>query len=338
MSQWRVFHLYPRSVGPRAARCALGVLQGVLQVLLAVALGFSVGLVVTVHHTVSTVVVVGSPWLDETPPPVAPQACVLPRGSVKVTLHRDTNQSFDLVVFEEGDFLSREIQRKGYWEIRRVEELAALSPRGGPLPPPSATSAFYDVGANVGYYSFLFAAAGYSVVAFEPQLEPLAALWRASRCVNPAWLTQRIQLVPAALTNAIEADRTTTCQLVGRVDARTRKYLHSIPQLVCASSSSYECQPDLNVLCHSNVSVTTLDQYWHDHPDALPPSILKLDVEGHELQVLEGMTTYTPTLIQFENKNRRLETALTTHLTTAGYTLGTRRGHDSNTVAEYRGV
>ena len=77
------------------------------------------------------------------------------------------------------------------------------------------------------------------------------------------------------------------------------------------------------------------------------PTIVKIDVEAHELQVLQGMLLPSlaannvatalfplPTIIQFENKDGRVEPAITELLHSAGYKIGTARGHDQNTVAE----
>jgi hypothetical protein len=66
-------------------------------------------------------------------------------------------------------------------------------------------------------------------------------------------------------------------------------------------------------------------------------TIVKIDVEGHELQALQGLLNASPLrpkLIQFENKDPRITQNLTELLESAGYTVGTARGHDENTMAE----
>jgi len=255
-----------------------------------------------------------------------PNNCPLPPNCKIVEIPTPTTE-FKLAVWSDGDFISDTIATKKLWEIETVQDMAALA-ISGTLPPP-AQGAFYDVGANVGYYSFLFAAAGYQVVAIEP--DPTnAALLAASVCLNAPDL--QVQVVETAMTNAAEAAMP-HCRLAARVNARTLKYLHSIPRLFCPTPEE-QCDLGKDKICVEDVAVATLATIVKQGPAA---AIVKIDVEGHEVQVLEGLLdddANLPVTIQFENKDNRVQDKLAAMLQAKGYTVGTARGHDYNTVAE----
>lgn len=287
--------------------------------------------------------------------------CTLPLGAIKVTVRNNDPHSlpFQLVVHKEQDFISDHIMKKGYWEIETVHDMAKLAPSQRRLPPRplrankgASSTVFYDVGAHVGYYSFLFAAAGYEVVAIEAEATNVA-LFRASLCWNAPSISHRIRLIETALSNndvdpvSAAADsrkhHTTTtknCRLIGRVNARTRKYLYASSRLVC--DTNYKCHSKKDLICQANVPVTSLDQLLlKDHSNLPIPDILKVNVGmGQEYSVLQGgrqlLTSAhkKPALIQYENKDGRVEVDIAAFLTSAGYTVGTTRGHDGNTVAE----
>jgi FkbM family methyltransferase len=268
--------------------------------------------------------------------------CVLPLGTDAVTLGKETKTPYTLVVYREDDFLSSEIMKKGFWEIRSVGEMADLAP-SMTIPPAmrveaAANTTFYDFGANIGYYSFLFAASGYTVIAFEPEMSNVA-LFRASLCLNE-WtgISQRITL----LEHALSGENSRNCTLVGRVTPRRRKYLHSIPRLQCGQN--YRCHPKKDMICQRDVPVTTLTEIIDEHFPKLPlPDIVKLDAEGHELPILESLFAPSsndrphlqPKIVQYENTNSRAAPLIAALLTAKGYTIGTKRGHDSNTIAEF---
>ena len=284
--------------------------------------------------------------------------CVVPLGTTVATVkpNGSSEASFQLVVHND-DFLSSQIVAKGFWEIRSLDEMAALSPSltipKSSTTPAEATATFYDVGANIGYYSFLFAAAGYNVIAFEPEKSNIA-LFRASMCLN-ANINHRIKLYDYVISDINSANNGTTtkdCKFVGRVNSRTRKYLYSIPRLNC--DTNYRCIPDQDLICQTNLTITTLDRFVNKlHPEAPLPHIIKLDVEGQELKVIESIFTNNnvqpkgassqqlkrriePILIQYENKDARYEETISSILTINGYKIGAKRGHDRNTIAEYQ--
>jgi FkbM family methyltransferase len=122
---------------------------------------------------------------------------------------------------------------------------------------------FYDVGANNGYLSLLgsrCAGDGGIVYAFEPmprnarQIQRLMAENRVENC----------RLVETAVSNR---SGTTELYLSREEDAYTPSLIRELRSVVL------------------NVGVTTLDQFAREHRW---PSLIKLDVEGAEVMVLEG--------------------------------------------------
>ncbi|HMD60081.1 MAG TPA: FkbM family methyltransferase [Opitutaceae bacterium] len=128
-------------------------------------------------------------------------------------------------------------------------------------------STLVDVGANVGYFSLLAAAVGRAkAVAFEPQL-PVADLLQRSVSHNRLDASVRVERV--ALSNARATARMTSCP--GNTG-------HSR----MARAEDKELQP-------YPVPVATLDEWVDEHP-AGPVSACKIDTEGTELRVLQGMS------------------------------------------------
>merc|ERR1719321_2101435 len=99
------------------------------------------------------------------------------------------NGAFDMALLQKDDLVSNFVAREGYWEIRDPQEMAARSgaflPTGGTL---------LDIGANLGYYTLLFASKGYKVIAVEPMTHNRVAL-ETSLCINPG-LKGLVTIVP----------------------------------------------------------------------------------------------------------------------------------------------
>lgn len=249
--------------------------------------------------------------------------CHLPPKSRKMTIPTGAGTFFELAVWNDGDYMTEQLAKDGFWEIIEPSGMSDLAETT--LPSPGPDSVFWDIGANVGYYSFLFAAAGYKVVAFEPE-NTNAALFRASLCLNPA-LAQNIQLVTKALTSKGPKKE---CKIVAQARAeRMKRYLHLIPRLICDT----QCKRIQNIC--QDVELTTMDEALSSYP---PPSIVKMDVEGHELAVFKGgadkfLKDNPPKIIQYENRDSRTERDIELLLEENGYRVSAERGPDSNTVA-----
>lgn len=132
----------------------------------------------------------------------------------------------------------------------------------------------FDVGAHVGDRSLAFAALGARVVAFEPQ--PMLAAWlRRSLGRNP-----RIELVEQAVgaeAGMAELQISRATPTVSSLNARwTRAIGARNPGF---SRVRWDRQVD--------VAVTTLDRLIEIHGR---PRFCKIDVEGHEAEVLAGLS------------------------------------------------
>ena len=248
--------------------------------------------------------------------------CRLPAKSKKMTIPTGAGSYIELAVWNDGDYMTEQLEKDGFWEIIEPSGMADL---GDTTLPTGESNVLWDVGANIGYYSFIFAAAGYRVIAFEPE-NSNAALFRASLCLNPA-LAKKIELVPKALTSDGPKKE---CKIVAQAKAeRMKRYLHLIPRLVCDT----HCKR-IHSICQ-DVVLTTLDEASKSYP---LPNVLKIDVEGHELAVFKGGTNEffknkPPVVIQFENRDSRTEDEIAKLLEGNGYRVSDERGHDSNTVA-----
>ena len=122
---------------------------------------------------------------------------------------------------------------------------------------------FYDVGANVGSYSLLAAAAGAHVHAFEPS--PATAAW-LRRNIDANGLHETVRVHECALGAAPGR-----AQLTRGADDTTNHVLGAGEQAAAVDE----------------VRMDTFDACF----DAARPGFAKIDVEGFESQVLEGATT-----------------------------------------------
>jgi FkbM family methyltransferase len=125
---------------------------------------------------------------------------------------------------------------------------------------------FLDVGANIGYYSLVAAIKGKSkVVAFEPQ-EPISELLQLSVEYNK--LASLVKVEPSALSNSPATMRITSCP-------------GNSGHAQLTSSSGDNVQP-------YTVSAVVFDEWMQTNPiDRV--SVCKIDTEGAEFQVLNGM-------------------------------------------------
>ena len=137
-----------------------------------------------------------------------------------------------------------------------------------------------DIGANQGLYTKSFATIARKVLAFEPNPE-LAQLLRVKN-ENSANVT----VVEAAASDRV---------------GETTFYIDTRPGLG-AVASSLNVLSDLaaaNMIRPIKVAVTTIDKQVRD--TALRPSLVKIDVEGHEPAVVRGMketiSCFRPALI-----------------------------------------
>jgi FkbM family methyltransferase len=127
----------------------------------------------------------------------------------------------------------------------------------------------WDVGANAGYYSKLFAqrvGQRGRVFAFEPDPRVLASLEQSVEILG------NVTLVPVAL-----ADRDGTMRFRPGLDA-----VGATGQLIDADRPSAGTWIEVPVLRGDSVVAREM---------AAPPNVVKIDVEGFELEVLRGLAT-----------------------------------------------
>jgi FkbM family methyltransferase len=133
-----------------------------------------------------------------------------------------------------------------------------------------STGQVYDVGANTGFYSLVAVTAnhGVTVHAFEP-----------ARDVFPL-LESNVGLCPHRAHITMTA--TAVSDKVGEAE-----FFVPLSSGVVETSSSLEGGFKESHLETYRVPVTTLDDYWR-HGGRQPVSMIKIDVEGHELSALRG--------------------------------------------------
>lgn len=164
-----------------------------------------------------------------------------------------------------NDIVCDNICRWGFWEYPSTESLRFPTPPIGDV---------VDVGANVGWYSLLFADAGYTVHAFEAMPSNVQLL-TASLCANPG-LKDRIQVHSVALAAAP----------VGRCKVYSGQNNVGNGTLCCPG---HECPAETNPyykVREDSVMTTTLDAELSQL--TAPIAFMKLDVEGYECQVIKG--------------------------------------------------
>lgn len=172
-------------------------------------------------------------------------------------LRRSLSRTRDLLIAAVPAAARLEVAARAWWLRRSMWDLAFLAE----LPwRPEATAV--DVGANIGVYSSVLARKFGRVVAFEAN----PRLHRRLRAAVPA----SVELRGSGLSDA-----------AGRATLRI-PLANGAPAFGFASLSSASLDPSAAVE-EVQVSLARLDDSAPDRID-----FLKIDVEGHELQVLEG--------------------------------------------------
>jgi FkbM family methyltransferase len=167
----------------------------------------------------------------------------------------------------------------------------------------------YDVGANIGYVSLALAKAmgqAGRVVAFEPLPANLVRL-RANMALNPEG--SRVQVVGAA---------------IGARNAQAAFMVHESGGMGKLQASEGRQTPYKDTI---TVEVISLDEWITDRGGA-PPGLIKIDVEGGEAAVLEGLAgtlnRIRPTIL-IELHGPEATKAVQNVLAEAGYALHAAR-------------
>jgi FkbM family methyltransferase len=144
-----------------------------------------------------------------------------------------------------------------------------------------------DIGCHKGAYTYWMrrrVGPSGAVYAFEPQPKQLGYLRRAFSAMN----YDNVEIVPMALSNKS-----------GELPLHTTA--------ISTHFATLEARADDRGAKSENVDVTTLDEFFSGARRR--PNFLKIDVEGHELSVLEGgrrtLELYHPTiLVECEARHR----------------------------------
>lgn len=167
----------------------------------------------------------------------------------------------------QDDIVCDSICNWGYWEF------ASIAAMGFPQTPQGNV---VDVGANVGWYTFLFAQAGHTVHAFEA-LSSNVALLRGSLCANPS-LPGRVEIHEVALSE-IAGGKCEVFSSVRNVGDGS----------LCCDMNNCEMYWNKLYRHRQSVQVSTLDsELLKSRILDKPLAFLKVDVEGLECEVLRG--------------------------------------------------
>jgi len=175
---------------------------------------------------------------------------------------------------------------------------------------------FWDIGANIGFYSLLMRENFSKIMAVEPNAETAATLRRRIRGVD------NIEVLEIALSNAS-----------GPVNFYTRKDKFSIPgfnnrngsdSLVSRVEYKSARDPSNDRVVEKRPSVQVLQRRF-DELSAGSVDLVKIDVEGAEFLVLEGMRNSLQNRsvkgIMVELHNREDKTRLESIFVPCGYTV-----------------
>jgi FkbM family methyltransferase len=245
------------------------------------------------------------------------------------------NGAFNMALRKKDDIVSNFIRYYGYWELHEPHDMAGKSghmiPAGGTL---------LDIGANMGYYTLLFASRGYKVIAVEPMTHNRIAL-ETSLCMNPE-LKHLVTVVPAALV-APEQVHTTRCVIrAPDYDIHVHKYMKNVGNGVLSCGNATEVK-----LCAKDEDnceeppVKSLDMVLAELAPATV-DVVKMDVEDFECHVLDGgqslFTKYQPGLLQIETENPTVQACVKDQAARHGYGMwdGTRGNRNSIMVKPLR--
>jgi FkbM family methyltransferase len=151
---------------------------------------------------------------------------------------------------------------RGFWEEKEIDFLMAEAEKARHAH--ALESWFLDVGANIGLYAVYFNAYGnfQKVIAFEPEQKNLIEL-RLNLQMNEA---SSVELLAVGLS---DEDRTATL-------STSKGTVSSTLENVLDSDNTQQ------------ITVKSFDQLYQPSGLLL---IVKMDIEGHELQALRGMQT-----------------------------------------------
>lgn len=174
--------------------------------------------------------------------------------------------NYQLYVYSSGDYMSESIVRTGAWELPNSEAILKLIEeylkKKGITEVDDLT--VLDLGANIGWFTFLFGLKGYQVVSFEPAVENVYIL-RKNLCLNP---TAKVLLVNVGL-----GDVERSCKSYTDDHAFSNRWVYC--NLTAPPERTYR----------GDVTITRLDNFAGLFTNIV---FLKCDIEGYEAMAVSG--------------------------------------------------
>merc|ERR1712166_666662 len=209
------------------------------------------------------------------------EACCEPffknRDHVVVTISKFAKQPFSLALRNSSDLVSAAIKEDREWEgtdttliLDKLND--TIRAEGG--------ATFIDIGANVGWFTYVVASHGIPVVALEP-FEENHMLHQHTLCMNPS-LRRNVQLLDVGL----HYKDNITCSLYQNPD-----YNRGDTHVVCGDSEPEYITSVYEMKKLATAHMRTLNMLMREGTVRIKSaSILKIDVEGFEPFALKGAT------------------------------------------------
>jgi FkbM family methyltransferase len=207
---------------------------------------------------------------------------ILPEGAVWCEVRLKNLPPYWMAVYDcniHEDWVSYNICQNGYWEENDIEEFGV-------------PGHMLDIGGNLGYHTFAFAAAGWTVTTFEP-MEPNLRLMEASLLQNPD-LAKRISVNWFGL-----GPKNEVCEMMAPKDNVGDGFTR------CGNGQFGTADTELDPRFEMKGAFTNhrLDEVLQQRK-IKAVDFVKIDVEGYEHQVFAGapdfLSVYRPRLIKSE--------------------------------------
>ena len=195
--------------------------------------------------------------------------------------------SFKITLYNDNDFISSWIDKYGIWEENNTNYILDLMNDNQ-----NTDAIIIDVGANIGYYSLLSAAMGYTCYSFEPDPSNFDKLNSSIKLNN---FDNKIKLYKNALSNKAN-EKIILSTVAGTIV--NHGCLTVLKDFISTSSNTVQCV------------TLKLDDVINKNDKIL---LIKIDVEGFEPEVIEGSLELIKSgniqhiLIEISPKFRKIE-------------------------------
>mmetsp|Transcript_127097 Transcript_127097/g.220265 ORF Transcript_127097/g.220265 Transcript_127097/m.220265 type:complete len:354 (+) Transcript_127097:70-1131(+) len=227
--------------------------------------------------------------------------CKLPEGA-RWCEARSGEMAWTMAVYseKEDEVLSKEICANGYWQFEEPKSLGIKEDDGSAAE--LTQLVLLDVGAHVGWYSFMFAAHGHKAIAVEP-MTANRALMNATLCMNPD-LASKVTVLSTALARDVSPGR--KCGIFSSESNAGDGVMACSSEEIKAISARAQA----GVMEREEVELTTLDDLIESNPDVFGDRIdvVKENAKFQECNVLAGSNRF---LTNFKPKYMMIEASVT---------------------------